>query len=120
MSYVIDATRKINEFQLQVAANGQNAVVEIVKLATEFADRRPDALRPLYKLVEPVEAVVGTPAEFVRSIAENNAEWSQQWLDFHTKISEVVAPATAPTTASDAGEPTPIKKPGSTRGATNA
>ena len=117
MSYVIDATRKINEFQLQAVADGQNAVVEIVKLATEFVDRRPEALRPLQKLVEPVEAVVGSPSEYVRAIAENNADWSQQWLDFHTKISEVLAPVAASGKASDAGEPTPIKKPGSTRGA---
>lgn len=112
MSYVIDATRKINEFQLQLVTDGQNAAVELVKLATDYFDRAPEALQPVRKLVAPVESVVGHPAEVVRSIAETNKEWSQAWLDFHTRISEVVTPVAQ----SAADEPTPIKKPGSARG----
>ena len=50
--------------------------------------------------------------EFVRSIAQNNNDWAQAWLDFNNRISEVLTPAAE----SAADEPTPIKKPSSARG----
>jgi hypothetical protein len=112
MSYVIDAASKINEFQLKAVAEGQNAVVELVRKATEFIEGTPEAPESVQKLVEPIESVVGGPAELVRSIAESNKEWAQAWLDFHTRISEVLTPVAE----SAAGEPTPIKKSGSPRG----
>jgi len=113
MSYVIDAASKINEFQLNAVTQGQNAVVELVRQATEYIDRTPEAPEPFQKLVEPIESVVGRPAELIRSIAQSNQQWTQAWLDFHTKISEVIAPVAE----SAADEPTPIKKSGSARGA---
>lgn len=113
MSYVIDAASKINEYQLKAVTEGQNAVVELVRKATEYFERVPEAPEPVHKLVEPIESVVGRPAELVRSFAESNKEWTQAWLDFHTKISEVLAPVAE----SGVGEPTPLKKSGSARGA---
>jgi hypothetical protein len=112
MSYVIDAASKINELQLKVVTEGQDAVVELVRKATEFIDRTSVAPEPVQKLLEPVESIVGGPAELVRSIAQSNKEWTQAWLDFHTKVSEVLAPVA--TSAAD--EPTPIKKPITVRG----
>ena len=67
----------------------------------------------MQKLVEPFESFVGAPAELVESIAQANSDWAQAWLDFHNRISEVLAPVAQ----SVADEPTPIKKPGSARGA---
>jgi hypothetical protein len=113
MPYVIDAASKINEFQLKAVTEGQNAVVELVRKATEYIDRTPEASKPVQKLVEPIESVVGSPAEWVRSIAQSNKEWTQAWLDFRTRISEVLAPVAE----SAAGEPTPLKKSSSARGA---
>jgi hypothetical protein len=113
MPYVIDAASKINEFQLKAVTEGQNAVVEMVRNATEYIDRTPKAPKPVQKLVEPIESVVGSPAEWVRSIAQSNKEWTQAWLDFHTRIFEVLTPVAD----SAAGEPTPLKKSGSARGA---
>jgi hypothetical protein len=111
MSYVIDAASKLNEIQLKAVIEGQDAVVELVRKATEYIDRTSEAPEPVQKLVEPFESVVGDPAELVRSIAQSNKEWAQAWLDFHTKISEVLTPATK----SAADEPTPIKKPATAR-----
>ncbi len=113
MSYVIEAASKINEYQLKAVTEGQDAVVELVRKATEYFDRTSEAPESVQKLVESVESVVGRPAELVRSIAESNKEWTQAWLDFHTRISEVLAPVAE----SGAGEPTPLKKSGSARGA---
>lgn len=113
MSYVIDAASKINEFQLKSVIEGQNAVVDLVRKVTEYVDRAPEAPEPVQKLVEPIESVVGAPAELVRSFAQSNSEWAQAWLDFHNKISEVLTPVGD----SAAGEPTPIKKSGSAHGA---
>ena len=113
MSYVIDAASKINEVQVKAVTEGQNAVVELVRKATEYIDRTPEAPEPVQKLVEPIESVVGGPAELVLSIAQSNKEWAQAWLDFHTRISEVLTPVAE----SAAAEPTPLKKPGSARGA---
>jgi hypothetical protein len=113
MPYVIDAASKINEFQLKAVTEGQNAVVEMVRKATEYIDRAPEAPKPVQKLVAPIESVVGSPAELFRSIAQSNKEWTQAWLDFHARISEVLTPVAE----SAAGEPTPLKKSGSSRGA---
>ena len=113
MPYVIDAASKINEYQLKAVTEGQNAVVELVRKATEYIDRTPEASKPVQKLVEPIESVVGSPAEWVRSIAQSNKEWTQAWLDFHTRISEALTPDSKSAT----GAPTPIKKSGSSRGA---
>jgi hypothetical protein len=113
MSYVIDAASKINEVQLKAVTEGQNAVVELVRIAAEYIDRTPEAPEPVQKLVEPIEFVGGGPAELVLSIAQSNQEWALAWLDFHTRTSEVLTPVAESAT----GEPTPIKKSGSTRGA---
>ena len=112
MPYVIDAANKISDLQLKAVTEGQNAVVEFVRTAAEFIDRAPSAPESVQKLVEPIESVVGGPNEFVRSIAQNNNEWAQAWLDFNNRISEVLTPAAE----SAADEPTPIKKPSSARG----
>ena len=112
MPYVIDAANKISDLQLKAVTEGQNAVVEFVRTAAEFIDRAPGAPESVQKLVESVESGVGAPNEFVRSIAQNNNEWAQAWLDFNNRISEVLTPAAE----SAADEPTPIKKPSSTRG----
>ena len=53
MSYVIDAASKINEVQLKAVTEGQNAVVELVRIAAEYIDRTPEAPEPVQKLVEP-------------------------------------------------------------------
>jgi hypothetical protein len=113
MSYVIDAANKINDLQLKAVTEGQNAVVDFVKTAAEFVDRAHGAPDSVQKLVEPIESVIGGPTELVRSIAQSNNEWAQAWVDFNNRISEVLTSA-----AESAGdEPTPIKKPGSARGA---
>src|SRR4051794_39252650 len=112
MSYVIDAANKINDLQLKVVTEGQNAVVDFVKTAAEFVDRSYGAPESVQKLVEPIESVIGGPAELVRSIAESNNEWAQAWVDFNNRISEVLTSAAN----SVVDEPTPIKKPGSARG----
>ena len=44
MSYVIDAASKINEVQLKAVTEGQNAVVELVRIAAEYPDQRSDAV----------------------------------------------------------------------------
>jgi hypothetical protein len=111
MSYVIDAASKINDLQLKAVIEGQNAVVEFARTAAEFVDRAPGATESVQKLVEPIESVVGGPTEFVRSIAQSNNEWAQAWLDFNNRISEVLTQAAE----SAADEPTPIKKPSTTR-----
>ncbi len=112
MSYVIDAANKISDLQLKAVTEGQNAVVEFVRTAAEFVDRAPSAPESVQTLVESVESVVGGPTEFVRSIAQNNNEWAQAWLDFNNRIAEVLTAAAE----SAADEPTPIKKPSSARG----
>lgn len=113
MPYVIDAASKINELQLKTVTEGQNAVVELVRKAAKYIDRAPVAPGPVQKVVEPIESVVGSPAELFRFIAQGNKEWTQAWLDFHTRISEVLTPdaKSAPRV-----EPTPIKKSRSSRG----
>ncbi len=117
MSYVIDAAKKINAFQVQFAKESQNAIVELVKSNVEYIDQRPEAAEPVRKLVETLASVVGSPVELIRTIAEGNKEWAQIWLDFHTNISDALAPTEASTAPSAVGEPTPIKKSGSTRDA---
>ena len=111
MPSVIDAASKINEFQLRAVTEGQNAVVELVRKATKYIDRAPMAPEPVQKLVEPIESLVGSPAELFRFIAQGNKDWTQAWLDFHTRISEVLTPAAK----SAPGAPTPIKKSRSPR-----
>jgi hypothetical protein len=111
MSYVIDAAGKVNEVQLKVVTEGQDAVVELVKKVTAYVDRAPEAPEAVQKLLEPFEGFVGTPAELVESIAQANNEWAANWLDFHNRISEVLAPVAQ----SAAAKPTPIKKSGSAR-----
>ena len=107
MPYVIDAANKISDLQLKAVTEGQNAVIEFVRTAAEFIDRAHGAPESVQKLVESVESVVGAPNEFARSIAQNNNEWAQAWLDFNNRISEVLTLAAE----SAADEPTPIKKP---------
>ena len=97
---------------MKAVTEGQNAVVEFVRTAAEFIDRAPSAPESVQKLVEPIESAVGSPNEFVRSIAQNNNDWAQAWLDFNNRISEVLTPAEE----SAADEPPPIKKPSSARG----
>ncbi|MEO3761396.1 hypothetical protein ABGB19_24350 [Mycobacterium sp. B14F4] len=111
MSYVTDAASKINEFQLKIVAEGQDTVVELVKQATGYLDRKQEAPRAVQDVVEPFESLVGNPAEVFHSIAENNKEWAHAWLDFHTRISEVLTPVVE----SAAAAPTPIKKSNSAR-----
>ena len=98
---------------MKVVTEGQDAVVELVKKVTAYVDRAPEAPEAVQKLVEPFEAFVGAPAELVESIAQANSEWAEAWLDFHNRISEVLAPVAQ----SAAQKPTPIKKSGSARGA---
>lgn len=95
MSYVVDTVNKIHELQLKVVADGQDAVIDLLRKATEYADRTA-VPEPLGKLVEPIEAVVGSPAELARAFAEVNREWAQAWLDFQTKVAEALTPATEP------------------------
>jgi hypothetical protein len=113
MSYVIDAANKINDLQLKAVTEGQNAVVDFVKTAAAFVDRAHGAPESVQKLVEPIESVIGGPTELVRSIAGSNHEWAQAWGDFNSRISEVLTSAAG----SVVDEPTPLKKPGSARGA---
>ena len=113
MSYVIDAVNRFNEMQLKAVVDGQDAVIDVVKKTADYLDRNPEAPEPFQKLVEPVEAFVGNPVEVVRTVAETNKEWAQVWVDFHSKVSDVLAPVSG----SVAAAATPIKKSGAARGA---
>jgi hypothetical protein len=106
MSYLINAARKMDDRQLQVASDSQNVVVDLAKKVASYADRAPGMPGPFHKLVEPIESVFGSPTEFIRSVVESNRQWTEAWLDFSTKISDVFTPVAEPAVV----EPTPIRE----------
>lgn len=99
MSYVIDAASKIQERQLEAVTKGQESVLKLVKKVAELAEGAPKAPEQVQNALSPVTGVLGSPADYVRFIAESSSEWTSARLAFQDELVQVLAPAAGDSTA---------------------